>query len=76
MFLIPFQDFNMRLTAQMVLEFNGITHRLQNICLEKFSNLPRSFDVVQELYQEELNAHKVKLEGLLTDTDIKEMLKL
>ena len=50
MFLIPFQDFNMRLTAQMVLEFNVITQRLQNITSKAFSNLPRSFDVAQELY--------------------------
>ena len=67
----------MRLTLEIHVELNIMSDRIKAIRDEMmpFSNHSGLFDLVQNLHREELNAHKVRLEILLSETDIKEQSK-
>ena len=64
----------MKLTATMFQELNVIRVRYQVLLLEAYSNFPDSFNHVEALHHEELNAYKVKLENFVSETDVKEQL--
>ena len=64
----------MKLTASMFQELNAIRVRYQVLLLEAYSNVPDSFNRVEALHHEELNAYKVKLENFVIETDVKEQL--
>ena len=60
------------LTAQMVRELYFMDGRITDICNEAYSDYPINYQRILEVYREEVNAYKVKLEIFFSDTDIKE----
>ena len=62
----------MRYSTQMREQLNFMTERVSALYNQAYSNYPESFSRVRDVYHEEFNAYKVKLEELLEETDIKE----
>ena len=66
----------MALTDQMRGEVNFIDAQLEVLYTEAHTNFPERFYRVKSLYDKELNAYKVKLEILFSETDLKEQSKI
>ena len=62
----------MRLTAQMLRELYFMDGRIPAIYNEAFSDYPINYQRTLEIYREEVNSYKVKLEIFFSDTDSKE----
>ena len=62
----------MRHSTQMREEVKFMKERLNALLNQALSNYPESQIQVKNIYHEELNAYKVKLEQLFEGTDIKE----
>ena len=56
----------------MVRELYFMDGRITDIFNEAFSDYPINYQRILEVYREEVNAYKVKLEIFFSDTDIKE----
>lgn len=69
-------NFIMRLTAQMWMDFNAMQARIGAIHREAYSKFPTSFLLVGGLHREELKDFKIQLEILFSDTDDKEQSKI
>ena len=53
-------------------ELKFMTERVSALHNQAFSNFPESYVRVRDVYHEELNTYKVKLEELFEETDNKE----
>ena len=62
----------MRHSTQMRQELYFMAERAAALHNQAHSNLPESYFRVQDVYHEELNTYKVKLEELFEETDVKE----
>ena len=62
----------MTLSAQMLRELFFMDGRITDIYNEAVSDYPMNYQRTLEVYREEVNAYKVKLEIFFSDTDIKE----
>ena len=62
----------MRHSTQMREELNFMTERAAALGNQAWSNFPESYVRIRDVYHEELNAYKVKLEQLFEETDVKE----
>ena len=62
----------MKHSTQMRELLNFMKERVNALHNQAWSNYPESYFRVRDVYHEELNAYKVKLEQLFEETDIKE----
>ena len=60
-----------RLNDQMIIQSEIMNRRIETLHNKAFSNYPDSMLQVNFPHQEELNAYKVRLEILFSETDIK-----